>query len=315
MTRQATNYDANYVSDYDAGYETDDYGDQGTYRGPQDRGSQYRGGYGTRTTRVERNPRHLLPANPPRRDFYKPQDEDDGYGKEAAVGLVGLALAGVGAYLAYRYYFGGNDRDRDHDYDVRGADGQRHAGQGHQGGRDFQDRGVNPSELYDSGLHLHEAVTINKPRGEVYRYFRDLKNQPHFMDNVESVSVNGDGGVGSKSHWTAKGPAGTTFEYDAETIADEQDRLISWRTVSKTAVEHAGTARFVDAPGGRGTEVHLEVQYLPPGGQTLGGFGRTLLSLVGQDPDRQVRRGLRNLQRILETGERPTIQGQPKGNG
>lgn len=244
---------------------------------------------------VETDPHYLLPEAPPDRDFYVVEEDEEGYGTEAAVGLVGLALAGVGGYLAFRYYLGGQRDSR-------------------SGGSAYRGQGVDPAALYDRGLHLHEAVTINQPRSKVYDYFRDFQNHPHFMENVESVRVEGTGGVGTKSHWTAKGPAGTSFEYDAETIVDEKDKTISWRTVSDTAVQHAGTAKFRDAPGGRGTEVHLEVQYLPPGGQMLGGFGRSLLGLVGQDPDRMVRRGLRNLQRLLETGELPTIAGQSRGN-
>ena len=62
------------------------------------------------------------------------------------------------------------------------------------------------------------------------------------------MTVEGDGGVGSKSHWTIEGPMGKNFEYDAETTADEDGKIISWRTVGSTAVQHAGTARFRDAP-------------------------------------------------------------------
>ena len=299
-------------------------------------------------TPVVDDPQHMLPANPPRRDYVGPEDYNDlrddrgreyerdyygdrgrvgyydddsrdeeaGYGTYAAggaAGLVGLALAGLGAYLAYRYYF--QDDRQDYDYDVRGADGRRHRGRGHQGGRRFQgDRGPSPQELYDRGVHLHESVTVSRPRQDVYAYWRDLTNQPKFMPHIQNVTVEGDGGVGSKSHWTIEGPMGKNFEYDAETTADNDGSLISWRTVGSTPVQHAGTARFRDAPGGKGTEVHLEVQYLPPGGGTLGGFGDKLLSLVGQDPERDCRRGLRNFKRIMETGTLPTTEGQPRGN-
>ncbi len=182
-------------------------------------------------------------------------------------------------------------------------------------GRDTAgDAPPDPSLLYDKGLHLAEAVTVSRPADELYRHWRDLSNHPAFMPNVKSVDARADG----KSHWVLEGPGGTSVEYDAEIIADEENKLVSWRSLGGAPVEHVGTARFHEAPGGRGTEVHLEVQYLPPGASVVGsavaGFGRKLLYLFGQDPGRDVRRGLRNFKRLMETGHIPSIEGQPRGN-
>src|SRR5690349_8106142 len=40
---------------------------------------------------------------------------------------------------------------------------------------------------YELGIRVDKAVTINKPRAEVYRFWRDLSNLARFMKHVESV--------------------------------------------------------------------------------------------------------------------------------
>ena len=60
-----------------------------------------------------------------------------------------------------------------------------------------------------------KSVTVNRPRDEVYRFWRDLERLPSFMIHLESVKVAG----GGRSHWVAKGP-GSTVEWDAEIVDD-----------------------------------------------------------------------------------------------
>ena len=57
--------------------------------------------------------------------------------------------------------------------------------------------------------------------------------------------------------------------------------------------------RFVPAPGGRGTEVHVELRYSPPGGV----IGAAIARLFGESPDQQVGDDLRAFKQIIETGE------------
>lgn len=161
--------------------------------------------------------------------------------------------------------------------------------------------GADPTALYERGVKIYEAVTINLPAQALYDYWHNFENQPRFMPNVEAVRVEGD----LRSFWRLKGPAGVIVEYEAETINDEPGRLIAWRSVGGADIQHAGSVRFLDAPSGRGTEVHFNVEYLPPAGY-VGKFGVKLLRLIGQAPRNDVREGLRNFKRLMETGELPT---------
>ena len=139
------------------------------------------------------------------------------------------------------------------------------------------------------------AVTINKPPSEVHAFFRKLENLPRFMEHLESVRSTGD----RRSHWTANGPAGRSVEWDAEVIAVTPNELIEWRSVEGSDMHNSGVARFTPAPGLRGTEVHLEMEYDSPGGK----LGETVAKLLGEDPVQQVKDDLRRFKQVLETGE------------
>ena len=56
---------------------------------------------------------------------------------------------------------------------------------------------------------------------------------------------------------------------------------------------------FRQAPGGRGTEVRVEIEYTPRGGV----IGAAMARVLGGDPTGQVRHDLRRFKQILETGE------------
>ena len=52
------------------------------------------------------------------------------------------------------------------------------------------------------------------------------------------------------SRWTVIGPAGPAREWDAQIVSDQQNHMISWRSVPGSTVENRGAVRFEDAPGG-----------------------------------------------------------------
>jgi uncharacterized membrane protein len=144
-------------------------------------------------------------------------------------------------------------------------------------------------------MHVKQAITVNRPAAEVYAFWHDFQNLPRFMDHLESVQVTG----GRRSHWKAKAPAGTTVEWDAELVDDQPDSLIAWRSVEGSGVQNAGTVRFQPAPGNRGTEVRVELQYDAPGGK----LGALLAKLFGEEPGQQVYDDLRAFKQVMETGE------------
>ena len=109
---------------------------------------------------------------------------------------------------------------------------------------------------------VKKSVTVLVPRADVYAFWRDFENLPRFMTHLKSVTAL----RGSRSHWVMNGPGGNVVEWDADLVADRPGELVSWRTVSdgEGIASHSGSVRFLDAPGDRGTEVHVELHYDAP---------------------------------------------------
>jgi len=163
-----------------------------------------------------------------------------------------------------------------------------------------------PEEYYSRGIHVTQVLTINKSPVECYEFWRNFENLPRFMHHLESVKVLDE----KRSHWVAQGPAGYKVEWDAEIINEEPYALIAWRSLEGADVDNTGSVRFVPAANDRGTEVKVVMDYIPPAGRV----GAAIATLFGKNADHQIREDLRRFKRIMETGEVPTIEGQPRGS-
>jgi uncharacterized membrane protein len=152
--------------------------------------------------------------------------------------------------------------------------------------------GVEPREAHP--VSLRASVTINRTPAEVYRFWRALENLPLFMDHIESVRE-----VGGESEWCARGPLGSSLEWQARIVEDEPEERISWQSLEGSELPNRGKVEFRDEPGGVGTEVHVELAFEPPGGAV----GAALARLFDELPEQWLRNDLRRLKQILETGE------------
>ena len=200
--------------------------------------------------------------------------------------LGGLALAVAGGYLAYRGLSGYCPA-----YDALGLD-SAHEGHALTGGHDVR-----------RGVRVRKSFTVNRSPGDCYGFWRKLDNLPTFMTHLKSVEVRDE----THSRWEAKAPLGRTVAWDAEIFEDKPDELIAWKSVGDADIDNAGSVRFRPAPGGRGTEVTVTLQYMPPAGRV----GAALAWLLGEEPDAQVREDLRHFKQVMEAGEIPTTAGQP----
>lgn len=149
----------------------------------------------------------------------------------------------------------------------------------------------------DRGIHVREAIRIEKPIAEVYRFWRQLDQLPQFMSHLERVTELGDG----RSHWVVKGPGGLNLEWDAKIINEVENKVIGWQSLPDADVVTAGSVVFAPGRSGQGTQVSVHLQYAPPAGQ-LGAFVATAF---GREPSQTIREDLRRLKQLLEAGEVP----------
>jgi uncharacterized membrane protein len=161
-----------------------------------------------------------------------------------------------------------------------------------------------PDARYDE-MSAQAAVTVNRPVSEVFGYWHDVTNLATFMNHLEDVTVLG----GGRSRWTAKAPAGRVVTWEAEITADVPEELIAWHSLPGAAVDNNGRVRFRPAPGDRGTEVHVDLRYRPPGGR----LGSVIATLAGENPTQQLRADLRRFKQVMETGEVVRSEGSPEG--
>jgi uncharacterized membrane protein len=139
------------------------------------------------------------------------------------------------------------------------------------------------------------TVTINRPRAEIYAFWRDFSNLEKFMENIEKVETNGAG----RFRWHIRALLGQTVEVDTEIAQDIENELISWRSLPDSEIVAHGKVTFRDAPADRGTEVEAVVAYEAPGGE----LGRLIATIFRREPSVQGRHELKRLKMLLETGE------------
>jgi uncharacterized membrane protein len=139
------------------------------------------------------------------------------------------------------------------------------------------------------------AVTIRRPRAELYAFWRDFENLPRFMENIREVRVLG----GGRSEWMIAGPAGTSFTLLTEITEEREGERIAWRTLPESDIEAEGAVDFRDMPGDRGTAIEATVRYRPPGGTASAWIAK----LFQREPNVQGRRELRRLKMLMEAGE------------
>lgn len=156
-------------------------------------------------------------------------------------------------------------------------------------------------------IKVEKTMTINKPAAELYRFWHNFENLPHFMKHLKSVTVQD----AKRSHWVASAPLDTSIEWDADITEDRENELIAWKSVPGSDIDNAGFIQFKPAPNNNGTEVKVVTEYNPPAGV----IGAAIAKLFGESPEQQIGDDLRRFKMLMEAGEIATTEGQPKGKG
>ena len=148
---------------------------------------------------------------------------------------------------------------------------------------------------------VERAVTVfGRSRDELYAFWRDFGNLPRIMEHLEGVQIIDD----RRSRWVVKGPAGKHVSWEAVIHNEIPGELIAWKSGEDADVPNAGSVHFKDAPGGRGTEVRVVLEYEPPAGK----LGVAVARLFGEEPGIQVREDLRRFKQLVESGELPVSE-------
>ena len=145
-----------------------------------------------------------------------------------------------------------------------------------------------------SNINIRTSVYVEKPRQEVYDFWRNLENLPLFMTHLKSVKNL----TGNRSRWEAKlaGNLGGV-SWDAEIVNEDPGKVIGWKSVGGSDIDNAGKVEFMDSEDGRGTVIQVVISYLPPTGGYLKSKIAGLLSPVFE---KLVRKDINNFKRYIE---------------
>lgn len=135
-------------------------------------------------------------------------------------------------------------------------------------------------------------VTIARPVGDVFEFYRDFRNLPRFLGDVMAVEPLGP----STYRWTIQGPLGLRLRWRMRVTDVRANALIRYETIAAPGLKTRWHIRFTPIADGARTEVHETMQ------TPLGTFGRAGLSLLGKFPAEEVRANLNRLKQLMETG-------------
>lgn len=155
----------------------------------------------------------------------------------------------------------------------------------------------------EPNIQVEKTIIIDRPREELYDYWRNFTNLPSFMGHLRSVTSKDESGT--YTHWVANAPLNTTVEWDAKIIIDEPHSLIAWSTTENADIDNCGLVRFQPATGNRATEVKVVLEYQPVGGKLTD----TIAKLLGESPQQQIGDELNRFKQLMETGEIATNGG------
>jgi uncharacterized membrane protein len=165
-----------------------------------------------------------------------------------------------------------------------------------------------PPQDEDGKIWVRTTALIQADANALYAMWHDVEAAPLWQEQIQQVTRTGP----TTTHWVMRASDkhekthNKTIEWDSEILADEPGRRIAWRSVGGDS-DNAGEVIFERSPGNRGTMVTVLQEF------RMGKLASTWETIVGRNPKQAIIENLRHFKALAETGEIPTIQGQPHG--
>ena len=164
-----------------------------------------------------------------------------------------------------------------------------------------------PEKDENGRILITTVQTIQSDPGALYALWRDVSLIPRWQEHVISVTqINA-----VTSHWVMGNPeaqGGKRVEFDSMIFEEVQGAKLAWKSI-RGDVEQTGVVTFAPAASGRGTLVTLNQSMKV----SLGLFGNAVAGIVERSPRQTAIEDLRHFKQLAETGEIPSVKGQPHG--
>lgn len=158
----------------------------------------------------------------------------------------------------------------------------------------YASMGKTSGVMHTQAINIRTSLIVNKPKDEVYAFWRKLENLPLFMKHIASVTE-----IDAKhSHWEASIPGNIgKVKWNAEIVKEEPGYLIGWQSIPNSMINNAGKVTFNDALNGQGTELEVVITYHPPAGELGSGLAKALNPVF----EKMVRQDVMNFKDYIET--------------
>lgn len=135
-------------------------------------------------------------------------------------------------------------------------------------------------------INVRTHVLVNRPRSEVYSFWRKLENLNLFMEHVEDIREMDD----KTSSWKIKIPGlPGSLEWEAEIVKEEEGREISWQSRPGSSIDNAGKINFSDTPGRGTTRIDALISYRAPFGKVGEGISRLMTPVFKRKIEEDIR--------------------------
>jgi uncharacterized membrane protein len=133
----------------------------------------------------------------------------------------------------------------------------------------------------DDFMKASASITVNAPRETVQRAWQEFEQRTDGSSRIGPIEV----------------------------VGQDPGRSVQWRTAGQAQVKVSGVTTFTEAPGDRGTEIHVRISYDLP----AGAVGAVIEKVKGDDPHQRMQDDLRRFKQLTETGEIARSDGAPSG--
>lgn len=163
----------------------------------------------------------------------------------------------------------------------------------------YESLGKTKGVSHTPAINMRTSLIVNKPKDEVYAFWRKLENLPLFMKHLAAVTE-----IDAKhSHWEAVIPGNIgKIKWNAEIVKEEAGHLIGWQSIPNSMINNAGKVMFNEALGGQGTELEVVISYHPPAGELGAGIAKVLTPVF----EKMIKQDVINFKDYIETKHKST---------
>lgn len=144
-------------------------------------------------------------------------------------------------------------------------------------------------------VDVQGSITIQRPVGEVFAFFRNFEHFPLLGGMLHSVVDYDDG----RSRWRVLGRDGAVLEWNVIVTKYVPKRVIAWESTAGAPVESSGVVRFHSVDDGA-TCLDVSVHYLP---RTV--EAARILRPLASRPERRVRAAIGRIEEAMQRAEQP----------